>query len=227
MSRRAFKPTAEQRGGVEAMIGYGMPEAEIRLLIKHPQTGEPISLETLRKHFAEEIATGAVMAKALASDLLRGSSVATATSKTTGRASSWLYSLPRRGWAGPWRTAISRSIRSMWRRRGGASIKNSPGSCAVSTRERLADRQRVERDKIVNFAARTRMSLASMAGPMVRNPFPTAASPLQTDFSRGRSRTASRTVCRQTLSTSTRSGCSSTLAIDKTSYCFCSATSKV
>jgi hypothetical protein len=144
MSRRAFKPTAEQRGGVEAMIGYGMPEAEIRLLIKHPQTGEPISLETLRKHFAEEIATGAVMAKALASDLLRGSSVATATSKTTGRASSWLYSLPRRGWAGPWRTAISRSIRSMWRRRGGASIKNSPGSCAVSTRERLADRQRVE-----------------------------------------------------------------------------------
>jgi hypothetical protein len=68
MSRRAFKPTAEQRGWVEAMIGYGMPEAEIRLLIKHPQTGEPISLETLRKHFAEEIATGAVKAKALVGD---------------------------------------------------------------------------------------------------------------------------------------------------------------
>jgi uncharacterized protein (TIGR01244 family) len=33
--------------------------------------------------------------------------------------------------------------------------------------------------------------------------------------------------CRQTLSTSTRRGCSSTLAIDRTSYCFCSATSKV
>jgi hypothetical protein len=68
MSRRAFKPTAEQRGWVEAMSGYGMPEAEIRLLIKHPQTGEPISLETLRKHFAEEIATGAVKAKALVGD---------------------------------------------------------------------------------------------------------------------------------------------------------------
>ena len=68
MSRRAYKPTAEQRGWVEAMIGYGMPEAEIRLLIKHPQTGEPISLETLRKHFAEEIATGAVKAKALVGD---------------------------------------------------------------------------------------------------------------------------------------------------------------
>jgi hypothetical protein len=68
MSRRAFKPTVEQRGWVEAMIGCGMPEAEIRLLIKHPQTGEPISLETLRKYFAEEIVTGAVKAKALVGD---------------------------------------------------------------------------------------------------------------------------------------------------------------
>ena len=54
------------------MIGYGMPEAEISLLIKHPQTGEPISLETLRKHFAEEIATGAVKAKTLVSDHIVG-----------------------------------------------------------------------------------------------------------------------------------------------------------
>jgi hypothetical protein len=68
MSRRTFKPTAEQRGWVEAMIGYGIPEAEIRLLIKHPQTGKPISLQMLRRHFAEEIATGAVKAKALIGD---------------------------------------------------------------------------------------------------------------------------------------------------------------
>jgi hypothetical protein len=72
MSRRAFKPTAEQRGWVEAMIGYGMSQAEIRLLIKHPQTGEPISLETLRKHFAEEIATGAVKLKALVGNRIMG-----------------------------------------------------------------------------------------------------------------------------------------------------------
>src|SRR5215831_3622096 len=72
MSGPAFKPTAEQRGWVEAMIGYGMPEAEIRLLIKHPQTGEPISLETLRKHFAEEIATGAVKLKALVGNRIMG-----------------------------------------------------------------------------------------------------------------------------------------------------------
>ena len=72
MSRRAFKPTAEQRGWVEAMIGYGIPEAEIRLLIKYPQTGEPISLQTLRKYFAEEIATGAVKVKALVGDRIIG-----------------------------------------------------------------------------------------------------------------------------------------------------------
>jgi hypothetical protein len=72
MSRRAFKPTAEQRGWVEAMIGYGMSQAEIRLLIKHPQTGQPISLETLRKHFAEEIATGAVKLKALVGNRIMG-----------------------------------------------------------------------------------------------------------------------------------------------------------
>jgi hypothetical protein len=38
----AFKPTAEQRGWVEAMIGYGMPEAEIRLLIiRQPSPSGP------------------------------------------------------------------------------------------------------------------------------------------------------------------------------------------
>ena len=65
MSRRAFKPTAEQRGNVEAMIGYAIPEAEICLLIKNPETGKPIDLATLRKHFAAEIATGATKLKAL------------------------------------------------------------------------------------------------------------------------------------------------------------------
>ena len=34
-------------------------------------------------------------------------------------------------------------------------------------------------------------------------------------------------ACRQTRSTSTCNGCSSILAINKTSHCFCSATSKV
>jgi hypothetical protein len=65
MSRRAFNPTAEQRGWVKAMVTYGVPDDEICLLIKNPQTGKPIDLETLRKHFAAEIARGEVQAKLL------------------------------------------------------------------------------------------------------------------------------------------------------------------
>ena len=68
MSRRAFNPTAEQRGWVEAMVAYGAPEAEICLLIKNPQTGEAIGLETLHKHFAAEIAAGAAKANLLVGD---------------------------------------------------------------------------------------------------------------------------------------------------------------
>src|SRR5215468_6329641 len=48
--------------------------------------------------------------------------------------------------------------------RSGAWMLNSPGSCPVSRLERLADRPGAERNKIVNFAASTKMSLASMAG---------------------------------------------------------------
>jgi hypothetical protein len=66
MTRRAFIPTAEQRGNVEAMIGYGIPEADICLLIKNPETGKPIDLKTLRRHFAREIVAGVTKLKLLA-----------------------------------------------------------------------------------------------------------------------------------------------------------------
>jgi hypothetical protein len=66
MTRRAFNPTAEQRGNVEAMIGYGIPDADICLLSKNPETGKPIDLKTLRSHFAREIATGVTKLKSLA-----------------------------------------------------------------------------------------------------------------------------------------------------------------
>ena len=61
----AFKPTAEQRESVELMISYGVPETEICLLFKNPETGKPIEVETLREHFASEIATGATKLKSL------------------------------------------------------------------------------------------------------------------------------------------------------------------
>jgi hypothetical protein len=55
MTRRAFNPTAEQRGNVEAMIGYGIPEADICLLIKNPETGKPIDLKTLRSQSSRSV----------------------------------------------------------------------------------------------------------------------------------------------------------------------------
>jgi len=64
MSRRAFYPTAEQRGKVEEMIGYGLSEAEICPLFKNPGTGKTIDLRTFRKCFKTEIATGAAKLKA-------------------------------------------------------------------------------------------------------------------------------------------------------------------
>ena len=65
MTRRTFKPTAEQRRCVETMIGINVPEAEICRQIKNPVTDKPIDLETLRKYFAAEIAFGAAKMKLL------------------------------------------------------------------------------------------------------------------------------------------------------------------
>jgi len=63
MNRCGFSPTPEQRAWVEAMIAYGMPDTEICPLIQNHKSGKPIGLKTLRKHFATEIAAGAVKAK--------------------------------------------------------------------------------------------------------------------------------------------------------------------
>jgi hypothetical protein len=52
------------------MIGINVPEAEICRQIKNPETDEPIDLETLRKHFATEIAVGAVKMKLLTCQLI-------------------------------------------------------------------------------------------------------------------------------------------------------------
>jgi hypothetical protein len=52
---RAFQPTQEQRDNVEAMIGFGITEAETCCLVKNPETGKPIDEKTLRKYFKAEI----------------------------------------------------------------------------------------------------------------------------------------------------------------------------
>lgn len=57
-----FKPTEEQRKLVEKLAGYGITEAEISRLVTNPQTKEPISPVTLRKHFRDALDVGHVRA---------------------------------------------------------------------------------------------------------------------------------------------------------------------
>jgi hypothetical protein len=64
MARKAFTPTDEQRRQVEAWAAYGIPQAEMCLLLSNPETGKPISLKTLLKVFRLELDTGMVKANA-------------------------------------------------------------------------------------------------------------------------------------------------------------------
>jgi hypothetical protein len=63
MSKK-FAPTIEQRGNVEAMTGFGIPQEEICRLIHNPETGKPIDKKTLELHFRDEIETGTTKANA-------------------------------------------------------------------------------------------------------------------------------------------------------------------
>jgi hypothetical protein len=63
MSKK-FSPTVEQRGNVEAMTGFGIPQEEICRLVHNPETGKPIDKKTLELHFRDEIETGTTKANA-------------------------------------------------------------------------------------------------------------------------------------------------------------------
>ena len=64
MPRPSFAPTDEHRNLVAALVGLGIPEAEICRLILNPTGGKGIDTKTLRKHFAAEIETGQTKANA-------------------------------------------------------------------------------------------------------------------------------------------------------------------
>jgi len=51
--RPAFEPTDADRKQVEALSGYGLPIDQIAILI-----GDGIHIDTLRKHFANELISG-------------------------------------------------------------------------------------------------------------------------------------------------------------------------
>ena len=54
--RKTFAPTPEQRGQVKILVGLGIPQEKICLLVINPQTGKPLDPKSLRKHFKREIA---------------------------------------------------------------------------------------------------------------------------------------------------------------------------
>jgi hypothetical protein len=56
--RPAFQPTEEQRKSVEVLVGLGIPEEDIRLTIRE-RNDKPISKNTLRRHFKQELETAA------------------------------------------------------------------------------------------------------------------------------------------------------------------------
>ena len=55
---RVFEPTQEQRDVVKLLAGYGTPLDRIVKVARNPNTRRPIKVETLQKHFADELESG-------------------------------------------------------------------------------------------------------------------------------------------------------------------------
>ena len=62
--RKPFTPTDKQRGMVEALVGLGLSQEEVSLLIINPTTDKHVDAKTLRKAFAYELRVGAAKVKA-------------------------------------------------------------------------------------------------------------------------------------------------------------------
>jgi len=56
--RKMFVPSPEQRNIVRNLVGLGIPQKQICRLVINRQTQKPLDHQTLRKHFAHEIAIG-------------------------------------------------------------------------------------------------------------------------------------------------------------------------
>ncbi|MDE2434604.1 MAG: hypothetical protein KGN37_17380 [Burkholderiales bacterium] len=62
MANKPFIPTKEQREQVRLLAGLGTRQSDLCLLLKNPNTGKPIDLDTLKKHFSAEIEEGTLEA---------------------------------------------------------------------------------------------------------------------------------------------------------------------
>jgi hypothetical protein len=61
--RPPFEPTDEQRANIEILCALGLPQAEICQLVRDAR-GKPITENTLRKYFRNEIGAGTAKLKA-------------------------------------------------------------------------------------------------------------------------------------------------------------------
>ncbi|MDE3023332.1 MAG: hypothetical protein KGI54_16035 [Pseudomonadota bacterium] len=59
--RKPYIPTEEHRKMVQSLTGLGITEDDICKMINNPQTGNPISPKTLRKHYRNELDTGNIV----------------------------------------------------------------------------------------------------------------------------------------------------------------------
>jgi hypothetical protein len=94
--RPPFEPTKEDRARVQTLAGLGMRHDEICLLVDNPETGQPISEDTLRKYFKRELERGAPMANStVARALYTNATSASSRGHTT---ASIFWAKTRMGW---------------------------------------------------------------------------------------------------------------------------------
>jgi hypothetical protein len=67
--RPPFEPTDEQRRNVEIMVGLGIPQDSICVMIRDKKD-RPITEATLRKHFKKEIAQGQAKLNAMVGNFM-------------------------------------------------------------------------------------------------------------------------------------------------------------
>ena len=93
--RPPFCPTPEQRRNVETLAGLGLRHQDIRLLVINPSTSKPIEEKTLRRRFAQELASGAPKAHAKVAQSLFQKAIGDGPQAVT--AAIW-FSKCRMGW---------------------------------------------------------------------------------------------------------------------------------
>ena len=111
--RPRFAPTNEQRRNVEILVGLGIPQAHICRIVRDHK-GRPISENTLRKYFKQEIAGGAAKVHALVGQFLIATALGTApppgvqpiTDPKVRGAFTELFARARMGWHTTGRTLI-------------------------------------------------------------------------------------------------------------------------